>query len=114
MWQDLIVCGLNDNSDAAKFALYHHQCEFHDFIVLISHLINDMVVVSTLVATGVLMYFGIRLITAQGDTGVMKTAKNGLFNVVKGYAVIIIAWVLVYTIMNVLVGPAYSLLGNPK
>lgn len=110
-WKPLIVCGLSDPDAAAALK---EACQFKHIIILINNLISDAVLLSTFVVIGVFMYHGIKLITSQGNPGAMTDAKKGIMNVVKGYVVILAAWIVVYSIMNVLVGPAYSLLGQPS
>ena len=108
---DLIVCGITDpHTDTEK--LYAHLCGFSDIIILIKNAINDMIVVSTLVVVGLLIFHGLKLITSFGNPSALSAAKKSLFSVITGYAVMLSAWVVVYTILSVLVGKGYSLLGN--
>jgi hypothetical protein len=105
-----IVCGDLASSTPLEF---RHMCGFSDLLVLVSNVITNLIILSTTAVVGVLIYHGLRLITSQGNKSVLDSAKKGLTNVVKGYIVILVAWVVVYTIVNVLVGPGYSLLTQP-
>ncbi len=112
MWQDLVVCGISDTTDK-NYDAYKHMCGFGDLIKLVQHVITDLIILSTVVVIGVFIYHGLMLITSFGNTSRLANAKKGLLNVLKGYVVIIAAWLIVYTIVNALVGPAYSLLSKP-
>ena len=99
-WQDLIVCNGPD-------------CTFASLILLVKAGITDLVLISTYIAVGVCMFAGFKLLTSGGNTKARDFAKNAFTKVVIGYVIIFSAWLIVYTIINALIGPNYSLLGNP-
>ncbi|KND48846.1 MAG: hypothetical protein AB200_00215 [Parcubacteria bacterium C7867-005] len=102
---DLVPCG---NPGQA-------ECGFNDLIKLVINIINTLITYSTYIAVAVFCYAGIMLMTAGGDKGALDKAKKILGSVVKGYVWILIAWVVVYTIMNTLIdGEGFSLLGDPQ
>jgi hypothetical protein len=99
-WKPLIVCD--------------GDCGFNHLIILVNHLVYDLIIVSTIFATIGFTYIGIKLLTAGGDEGAMKAAKESLWSILKGFFFILVAWLLIYTITNALLDPAYSLLGPPQ
>lgn len=102
VWQDMIVCNGPD-------------CGLDDLIVLVNAVIQNLVVLSTILATIAFIYVGFRLMTSGGDPGAKNDAKDILWKVVIGYVVILVAWLVVYTIMSVLVNPEFNfILGNPR
>ena len=104
--EPLIVC--SNPPDFPK------ACDFNALILLVNHLITDLILLSTLFATAGFVYVGIKLLTAGGDEGAMKSAKSSAWAILKGFLWILVAWVLVYTITNVLLSSSgYSLLGAP-
>ena len=107
-WQDLIVCSVDTKPE------YDHMCGFNDLMLLIKNGITDLILIATIATAFVFMWAGILLITAgfRGDMQALDKAKKMFGNILKGYGIIIVAWAVVYTIMSVLVDPAYSLLGH--
>ena len=105
IWQPLIIC-----NNPPEFP---NACDFQSLILLVNNLITDLIIISTLLATVGFVYAGFRLLTSGGNEEAMKSAKNTAWNIGKGFFFILIAWVLVYTITNVLLAPGYSLLGAP-
>ncbi len=102
-WQPLIICG-----DTVQ-----NLCQFKHLIILANNLIQDLVIVATMVTTFVLMYAGIKLLIAtfEGNVGALGQVKKMLQSVIIGYVVIVAGWVIVYTILHALVDPSYWLLG---
>ena len=113
VWQSLIVCGVSPSETDATLQLAKHACQFGDLILLTKNLINDLVILSTLFATAAFIFAGFKLVTSGGDPGAMKSAKDILMKVLKGYLWILVAWLLVYTITSALLNDGYSILGQP-
>jgi len=100
MWKTLIVCdGPN--------------CKFSDLIVLAQNLINDLIVISTFLATAAFAYAGFILLTSGGSESAKTRAKEVFRKVLIGYLWILGAWLLIYTITSVLLNPGFSILGAP-
>lgn len=104
LWQSMIVCGPPNLPD----------CDFNSLIKLTKVLINNLIVLSTLLATVAFIWVGFVLLTSQGDPGAMSKAKHAAGSVVKGYIFILAAWLIVYTITSVLLKDGYSILGSPR
>ncbi|MDB5266493.1 MAG: hypothetical protein JWN89_308 [Parcubacteria group bacterium] len=90
------------------------ECGFDHLVQLGIAIINNLIIYATILTVAVLAYAGFTLVTSGGDEGALKKAKGMFWSVVKGYVWILIAWILVYTVMNALVDPSYnSVLGKP-
>lgn len=103
---ELIPCGNDYNGD--HIVKDGEQCGFTDLIKLVNNVINWLITISTLIATGVAAYAGVLLLTSGGKPEAMKKAKAMLGKVVTGYVIILIAWLAVYTIMHTLVDSKQS------
>jgi hypothetical protein len=105
---DLVICGKTTGP-------YAHPCGWNDLVQLAINLINFMIILSTFLATGVFAFIGIKLLTSGGNERAKEDAKGMAWKVLIGYLWILGAWLLVYTIENVLLSKEYSsLLGNPQ
>lgn len=107
IWKPLIVCG-------EKVGEYTAPCEFKHLVELTQNLITNLIFLSTLLATAVFVYIGIILLTSGGNETAMTRAKGMAKKVVIGYLWILCAWLLIYTITSALLGPGYSILGQPR
>lgn len=76
------------------------NCTFDDLLLLIGNLMTAAVFYSTIIASAVFVYAGIRLIISGPE---QKTAmKNLLWDVVKGMIIIWASYLIVSTILTVL------------
>lgn len=91
------------------------DCTFDNLITLVKVVIDQLIIYSTIITTGVLAYAGFKLMTSGGNPKAKEDAKAMLTKVVWGYVWILIAWVVVYTITNTLLNTSkgyYNLLGK--
>lgn len=88
------------------------RCGYGDLVTLVDHLINNLVLISTLVVVVVLIYSGFELITSMGKQSAWTDFKERMWKVMVGYVWILVAWVIVYTITDKLLKSSISLLGN--
>lgn len=102
-WEDLIVCGKTIDD----------PCTFSDLVTLAQYLINDLIIISTLLATAAFAYAGYLLLTSGGSESIKSRAKDIFIKVLIGYLWILGAWLIVYTMTSVLLNSGYSLLGAP-
>ena len=105
-WRPLTVCDVVTK-----------PCGYDELVgELLPNAIQNLVLVSTLVVVGILVFAGFILLKSQGDSGAMTKVKEMLWKVVIGYLWIMAAWLIVYSITSALLrSPAdYSLLGAPK
>ncbi|MBX4188995.1 hypothetical protein KW785_00155 [Candidatus Parcubacteria bacterium] len=103
VWDPLIVCGAKEAGDA------NHECGFADVIHLIKVVINDITVLATLLTVVACVMIGFILITSNGKPGALDKAKSMAGSVLTGYVIILVAWVVVYTITSTLLYSDYSL-----
>jgi uncharacterized membrane protein len=103
MWKKLIVCG-----DKIE-----DPCTFGHLILLAQNLINDLVILSTFLATAAFAYAGLILLTSGGNESKKNQAKEIFRKVLIGYLWILGAWLLVYTITKALLNSGFSILGAP-
>lgn len=99
MFKSLIVCdGPN--------------CTFDSLVQLTQNFITDAIVLSTFLAIIIFIIIGFKFLTSQGSSSALADAKKKLRSLVLGYFFILCAWLIVYTISNVLLSNpgAYSLL----
>jgi uncharacterized membrane protein len=87
-------------------------CDWAHLTLLIKVLIDDMIIISTLLAGAVFAYIGFILLTSGGNPAAMTRAKGMGMKVIKGYLWILFAWLVVYTITNTLLKPGYTLLNS--
>lgn len=90
-------------------------CTFAHVIELVQNLITTMIILATFIATVAFAYAGFKLLTSGGNTSAKEDAKKMLTKVLWGYIWILAAWLIVYTIVNVLVDTDKfkPLLGQP-
>ncbi len=105
---DLIVCGEDDNQNNVLDP--NEECTYSDLVELVSRLIKALVFVSTFLATAVFAWAGFILLTSGGNPSAKTKAKDMFVKVLIGYLWILAAWLVVYTITNVLLKEGYSLL----
>ena len=89
---DLIVC---DGSAA-------EPCTFAHLITLAQNVIRALILLSTFLAVIAFIYTGFLLLTAGGNESKKTRAKEIFKNVFIGYLWIVAAWLIVYTITNLL------------
>ena len=94
----LIVCDGVKNADGSG-----NECDFGDFILLISKLIRAGIVLSTFLVMGLLIWTGFQYITSFAKPVEKGKARKRFMNILIGYACILLAWVVVGTIMDILV-----------
>src|SRR3989344_6458441 len=82
---------------------------YRHLIELVVVLINNLVLISTLLAVMVFIWAGIKLMSSGGNESAMKEAKTMFTKVLIGYLWILAAWLVVYTITNVLLNTGYTI-----
>jgi len=87
------------------------KCEFNSLITLAIRIINFLTVLSASLAAISFCYAGFLLITSGGDPGARKKAQEIFTKTAIGFAFVLGAWVIVYTLVNTLtVGGGFNLL----
>lgn len=108
---DLIFCNTGTPRADGTFA---NPCTFNSVIELIQKIITFLVKVAVVLTSLSFVIAGFLLISDGGNEKNVQRAKKIMTNTVIGFAFILGAWVIVYTIVNVLVDPnkATNLLQN--
>lgn len=107
IWKPLIVCGTEKTKP---------ECGFNDLVTLAQNLITDLIIISTFLAAIAFAYAGFILLASGGNENQKNRAKDIFKKVLIGYLWILGAWLLVYTITDVLLdkNAGYSILGAPQ
>jgi hypothetical protein len=99
----LIPCGVDANKDGLVDKL--EQCTYKDVIKGIQGLVNFLFKLAAPVATVMFAYAGFKLLTANGDTSKLSEAKSLMTSVGIGFIIMLVAWLIVYTITTGLIDP---------
>jgi len=86
------------------------NCDFNQLMILINKVINFIIVdLATPVMALILIYVGITYLTSGGNKNVVQKSKKILMNVVFGYLIVLVAWLVIKTILKSLgfTGPTY-------
>lgn len=87
------------------------ECGFNEVITLMVRIINFLTVLSASLAAISFSYAGFLLITSGGDPGARKKAQEIFTKTAIGFAFVLGAWVIVYTLVNTLTsGGEFNLL----
>jgi hypothetical protein len=108
-WQSLIVCDPAGGADPVSGSKLP-DCDWSALVRLASVLMNDMVIIATFIAVALFAYAGFRMLLAQGSENEFKKAVGMFQKLAWGYLWILIAWIVVYTISNVLLKDGFSIL----
>ncbi len=81
------------------------ECDFTDFIRLLNDLINWFITGVGLLFTGLLVWGGFQYMTSNGNAATKQKAIDQLWGTLKGFIIILCAWLIVYTIVNLLAAP---------
>ncbi len=90
------------------------DCHFDDFMELIRNGMTDLILLANIFAIAAFMYAGFLWLTSAGSDTKHKQALRVLGNVIKGYAWILAAWVIVYYITHALVNQEFNIFLDPK
>lgn len=109
---DLVPCGKEDGTvmvnGVAVTKAAGDQCDFRMFVELVERVINYIMIISIPVTAIAFAWIGIILMTAQGNVTKIREAKEVAWKVLVGFIIILVAWVLVYTIANTLLEDGYN------
>lgn len=93
-------CGYGDPSTGTFV-----ECGFGDLMKLFYNAINYLVIISFPLATLTFAYAGFKMMTARDNAGQRNEAKSMLVKVAIGFFVLLAAWVIVRTVLQVFVNP---------
>ena len=87
-----------------------HECKFADAIGTINRIINWIISIAGVIFTISFIYGGFLLIISCENPGNKEKAKDVLWSTLKGFVIILISWLIVYTILISLVPDKNSLI----
>ncbi len=84
------------------------DCNFGHLIDLAKVVMNNIVVVATLLVTIAFVVIGIKFLTSGGDIKAREDSKKIAKNVLLGFFFVLAGWLIVYTITSVLLRDGFS------
>ena len=101
--KDAIGDGLINCGNTVTNGVFKNPCDFSDFIKLINDIINWIIGLATVIFTISAVYGGFLYTTSGMNPGNKEKAKSILWSTLIGFVIILVAWVVIYTILNTLV-----------
>jgi hypothetical protein len=97
----LIKCGIGSNviSDGIEGG----GCDFTDLIALINDIITWIINIASVIFAISFIYAGFLYLTAGEKPANKEKAKSMLLSTLVGFVIILVSWLIVYTILNILV-----------
>ena len=102
----LIRCGNATTSklvDGKTIVVLANPCDFNDAIALIQRVIDGIITFSWIIFTISFIYGGFLYMTSGANPGNKSKAISILWNTLKGFVIILTAWLIVYTLLTYLV-----------
>jgi hypothetical protein len=84
------------------------KCDFIGLVNQIKYIINWMFYISVPLCVGMFAYAGGLYLAAGANLGKVGTAKDIFWNVVKGFALMLVAWLLIHTLLDFFVKPEFA------
>ncbi len=106
----LLFPAISVGQEDSLFVCEGWDCQACDLVELGNTIINFVIMMSVIIATILLAYAGFLIVTAQGDMGKIKHAREMFTNIVIGIIIVLSGWLIVNTVMKLLVGD--DLLGD--
>ncbi len=104
----LVPCGDNismreeSNEQGESVICYYNECSICSAQILALRIINFLIFLAVLLATGLFLNAGVLLVFSASNPGAKNSAKKMLWNVFVGLCIILGAWLAVDTIMKTL------------
>jgi hypothetical protein len=83
-----------------------NPCGFNDAVTLVSNIISFLIYAGMVLSGIAFIYVGWLYLSAGGDSGKVKQAKDILWKVIWGFVIMCSAWLLVKTIAGIFVEDA--------
>jgi hypothetical protein len=83
-----------------------NPCKFTDFIALINNIINWIISIAGVIFAVSFIYGGFLYMTSGEKPANKEKAKSLLWNTLLGFVIILVSWLIVYTILHALVDPS--------
>ncbi len=97
----LITCG--NTPCAGPDGKIKGGCTFEDFIATINRIINWIISIAGVIFTIMAVYGGFLYMTSGDKPGNKEKAKSILLSTLTGFVIILVSWLIVYTIVHTLV-----------
>lgn len=91
----LILCGSSFPAGSPD-----RVCTVDHAFKTLSNLIQFVMIILVPIAVGWFVWAGFQYLTANGDKGKVEMAKTTFRNVFIGFAIIFLAWIVIYTVLN--------------
>lgn len=75
-------------------------CDVNSFITLINNIINWIIGIAGVIFTITAIYAGFLYMTSGDDSGKKGKARDMLVNTLVGFVIILVSWLIVYTIIK--------------
>lgn len=95
----LVTCGRETTASGTL----KNPCGYNDLIDLINNGIGWLIGILVLVATLLFVYAGFLYVAAGADKSQAENAKSIFTNVAKGFAMVLLAWLLITSLVSLLV-----------
>jgi hypothetical protein len=102
-WEGFVKCGKTTGP-------YTHECGFQDLLNLGRDIIRFMVIISIPIVAIGFAYAGFEYMQSGSSAEIRKKAKGHMITLMKGFFFILAAYLIVYFITSILLGPGYSIL----
>lgn len=99
--QGFIPCGY-DGPDRNTTLDEAEQCGFDDLITMIQNILTWLIYIAVPISGLMFAYAGWLYMSARGDSGQISQAHQVFVNVAIGLALLVGAWVIVWTVANAL------------
>ena len=93
----LVPCGRGDD-----------MCGTEDIVPLVDGVVRFLITILSALAVIVMVYAGFQMVTSGGDETKWRQAKGMFTNVVIGIIIVLAAWLIVDTILEVVTGTGLS------
>lgn len=99
---------LDPSTAQAQLVDCQSDCGWEELVTMFNRIIEWLIIISTSVAALLFMYAGFLYLTSRGDESQVKRATTIFTNVAIGFAIMLLAWLLVDTIVKLLTGEGIS------
>ncbi len=97
-WHPLVPCGITDQALLSEDSSLGNPCGFDGLIELVRRIISFIIMIAVPFAAIAFAWAGALLLTSAGDPGKISQAKEILWNVFWGLAIVLAAWLIVNSI----------------
>jgi uncharacterized membrane protein YdbT with pleckstrin-like domain len=96
--EGLVTCGKTGQA----------ECGLSDLIAMANGIIAYLLYIGVFIGVAMISYAGYTLVISQGNENAMEKAKSRVWNVIVGFVIILLAYLIVSTILTVLTGSGFE------